>query len=863
MYGFLAIMFKTLDDIKPDYLAVAFDLKAPTHRHKLYDQYKATRKGMPNELASQMPILKDILRAMNIKIVELEGYEADDILGTLAKWGESKKLNVTVLTGDRDYFQLASENITIKIPRTKMGKTETEDFDANKVIETYGLEPQKLIEVKGLMGDTSDNIPGVPGIGEKTAITLVKDYSTIENLYNQLENNTDKLKGKLRENLINNKELAILSKTLGTIDINSPIDKDLEDIKAKEWNNEKVLELFKKLKFNRFIERFNLSSFSDSSSNKLEKIECEEIDNVQEIINSINKEKNMYYYFETKKVENNDYIIDESITSTYIYIESKNKCYCTKNIFDLKELFENPKILKHGYKQKQDYILLKQIGIRPTNMMFDVEIAAYLLNSTITKYTIDYLALEYLAFDTNEYLSTFNIKQDNMQKQMNLFETESNIENSNNELNTVYAYLIKKLSDKLYEKMKELDLLDLFQNIEMPVSEVLAEMQYEGMYVDKNELMEYGKELQKSKDELTTEIYELCGQEFNINSPKQLGDILFEKIGLKGGKKNKNGYSTDVDVLEKLKNEHPVIKKILDYRQVAKLITTYVDGLMPYINKNTGKIHSYFHQTVTATGRISSSDPNLQNIPTRIELGKNLRKVFKPENGKIFIDADYSQIELRVLAHICNDTHMVTAFNNDEDIHAQAASKIFNIDINNVTKQQRGEAKAVNFGIVYGISDFGLGEQLGIGRKQAKQYIDEYLNEYKGIKKFMNDIVENTKEKGYVETLYKRRRYVPELNSNNYIVRQFGTRVAMNTPIQGTAADIMKIAMIDVYKKLKENNLKSKIILQVHDELILESPIEEKEIAEKLLKNCMENAIKLRVPLKAELSDGYNWYELK
>lgn len=856
-------MFKTLDDIKPDYLAVAFDLKAPTHRHKLYDQYKATRKGMPNELASQMPILKDILRAMNIKIVELEGYEADDILGTLAKWGESKKLNVTVLTGDRDYFQLASENITIKIPRTKMGKTETEDFDANKVIETYGLEPQKLIEVKGLMGDTSDNIPGVPGIGEKTAITLVKDYSTIENLYNQLENNTDKLKGKLRENLINNKELAILSKTLGTIDINSPIDKDLEDIKAKEWNNEKVLELFKKLKFNRFIERFNLSSFSDSSSNKLEKIECEEIDNVQEIINSINKEKNMYYYFETKKVENNDYIIDESITSTYIYIESKNKCYCTKNIFDLKELFENPKILKHGYKQKQDYILLKQIGIRPTNMMFDVEIAAYLLNSTITKYTIDYLALEYLAFDTNEYLSTFNIKQDNMQKQMNLFETESNIENSNNELNTVYAYLIKKLSDKLYEKMKELDLLDLFQNIEMPVSEVLAEMQYEGMYVDKNELMEYGKELQKSKDELTTEIYELCGQEFNINSPKQLGDILFEKMGLKGGKKNKNGYSTDVDVLEKLKNEHPVIKKILDYRQVAKLITTYVDGLMPYINKNTGKIHSYFHQTVTATGRISSSDPNLQNIPTRIELGKNLRKVFKPENGKIFIDADYSQIELRVLAHICNDTHMVTAFNNDEDIHAQAASKIFNIDINNVTKQQRGEAKAVNFGIVYGISDFGLGEQLGIGRKQAKQYIDEYLNEYKGIKKFMNDIVENTKEKGYVETLYKRRRYVPELNSNNYIVRQFGTRVAMNTPIQGTAADIMKIAMIDVYKKLKENNLKSKIILQVHDELILESPIEEKEIAEKLLKNCMENAIKLRVPLKAELSDGYNWYELK
>lgn len=856
-------MFKTLEDIEPDYLAIAFDLKAPTHRHKLYDKYKATRKGMPDELASQMPILKDVLRAMNIKIVEKEGYEADDILGTLAKWGENQGLKVTVLTGDRDYFQLASKNITIQIPRTKMGKTETEDFDEDKIIETYGLEPTKLIEVKGLMGDTSDNIPGVPGIGEKTALNLVKDYSSIEELYTALENNTDKVKGKLRENLVNNKDLAMLSKTLGTIDINSPIDKNLEDIKRKDWNNEEVLELFKKLRFNRFIDRFNLTSTSNSSTKEMTKVEYEILENPSEIIDIIKKENKMYYYFETKPKEDDNLIIKEEIINVYIYIESKAKVYCLKNIMDLKECFESAEILKYGYKQKRDYILLKQVGIDSNNMMFDIEIAAYLLNSTINKYTIDYLALEYCAFDVNEYLTTFDIKQDNTQKQMNLFDAETNVENGNIELNSLYVYLIKEISYKLYEKLKELDLLELFENIEMPASVVLADMQYNGMYADKQELLEFGQVLQKKKEDLTKEIYELCGEEFNINSPKQLGEVLFEKLGLTSAKKNKNGYSTDVDVLEKIRNEHPVIEKILDYRQIAKLITTYVDGLMPYINKNTGKIYSYFHQTVTATGRISSSDPNLQNIPTRIELGKKLRKIFKPSNGNIFIDADYSQIELRVLAHISEDSHMVKAFNNDEDIHAQAASKIFNVKQDEVTKEQRGKAKAVNFGIVYGISDFGLGEQIGVGRKKAKEYIEEYLNEYKGIKKFMSDIVETAKEKGYVETLYKRRRYVPEVKSNNYMVRQFGTRVAMNTPIQGTAADIMKIAMIDVYRKLKENNLKSKIVLQVHDELILEAPIEEKEIAQKLLKNCMENAIKLKVPLKAEISEGYNWYELK
>lgn len=864
VYGFLAIMFKTLEEVNPDYLAIAFDLKAPTHRHKLYDQYKANRKGMPNELASQMPILKDVLKAMNIKIIEKEGYEADDILGTLAKWAEKEGLDVTVLTGDRDYFQLASDNITIKIPRTKMGKTETEDFDAQKVFETYGVEPQKLIEVKGLMGDTSDNIPGVPGIGEKTAITLVKDYGTIEDLYTKLENNTDTLKGKLRENLISNKQLAMLSKTLGTIDINSPIEKNLDEIQKQEWDNAKVLEIFKKLRFNRFIERFDLTSSTIGiSNNKMDRINYEIVENPKQILEKIILEKNIYYYIETKKIEDENLILKEEIVNVCIYVESMQKSYCFNNINNLKEIFENDNILKVGYKQKKDYILLKQANINPTNLMFDIEIAAYLLNSTITKYTIDYLALDNISFDIGEYINTFDIKQGKQGKQMNLFETETENDNSNIELNCLYAYLIKQISDKLYEKLKELDLVELFEKIEMPVSEVLAQMQYEGMYVDKDELVKYGLELQKKKDELTSDIYKLTNQEFNINSPKQLGEILFDKLGLKGGKKNKNGYSTDVDTLEKIKSEHPVIEKILDYRQIAKLITTYVDGLLPYINKKTSKIHSYFHQTVTATGRVSSSDPNLQNIPTRIEIGKRLRKVFKPANGKIYIDADYSQIELRVLAHISEDEHMVNAFNNGEDIHAQAASKIFNVDLKDVTKEQRSEAKAVNFGIVYGISDFGLGEQIGVGRKKAKEYIEDYLNEYKGIKKFMDNIVEVTKEKGYVETLYKRRRYVPEISSNNYVVRQFGTRVAMNTPIQGTAADIMKVAMINVNKELKENNLKTKLILQVHDELILEAPIEEKEIAEKLLKKCMENAIKLKVPLIAEISTGYNWYELK
>lgn len=867
IYGFLAIMFKILEDIDPQYIAVAFDLKAPTHRHKMYDQYKATRKGMPDELASQMPILKDILRAMNIKIIEQEGYEADDILGTLAKWGEGQGLAVTVLTGDRDSFQLASENITIRIPRTKMGKTETEDFNKDKIIETYGVEPIKLIEVKGLMGDTSDNIPGVYGIGEKTAINLIKEYGTIEDLYKRLDNNTDTIKGKARQNLIDNKEMAFLSRTLGTIDINAPIEKDLESIKNAEWDNEKVLEIFKKLRFNRFIERFNLKSEDTNSSvnNELEEIKYEEMsdEKLNKLIDEIKTSKKMYYYISKEPVNNENLIINKQISGIAIYSSKNDEVYYIKDIQKILELFENPEIGKYGYKQKEDYVLLKQLGIKPNSFVFDAEIAGYLLNSTTNKYNINYLSLEYLNFDIDEYLNKFKIQEDKQQMQINMFDSMEEKTSAINELDCIYANLVYKLSSAMEKEMEKLNMLELFNTIEMPLVEILSEMQYEGMSINKEELIAFGNELQNNINELTKQIHELCGEEFNINSTKQLGEVLFDKMKLTAVKKTKTGYSTDVDVLEKIKHEHPVIEKILEYRQITKLYTTYVEGLSQYINNKTGKIHSYFHQTVTATGRISSSEPNVQNIPTRIELGKRLRKVFKPLNGHIFIDADYSQIELRVMAHISQDKEMLDAFCKDEDIHKQAASKIFNIPLDDVTKEQRGKAKAVNFGIIYGISEFGLAEQIGVTRKESKKYIDDYLSKYNGIKKFMTDIVEEAKEKGFVETIYHRRRYVPEIKSNNYMVKQFGARVAMNTPIQGTAADIMKIAMINVYNELNKNNLKSKLILQVHDELLIDTDIEEKEIVKNILKNCMESAIKLKVPLKAELSEGYNWYEVK
>ena len=881
VYGFLAIMFKVMDDINPDYMAVAFDLKAPTARHKMYAGYKATRHAMPEELAEQMPIIKDILKQMNITIIEKEGYEADDILGTLSKRAEKDGMKVTIVSGDRDTFQLASKNIKIRIPRTKMGKTETDIFDEDKVIETYGVTPKQMIEVKGLMGDTSDNIPGVPGVGEKTALNLIREYGSIDKLYKTMEKSPNAVKGKLKEKLIANKDLALLSKTLGTINLDVPIKEKISDFKLVEWNNEEVLETFKKLKFNRFIDRFSDRLGSETHSeieakdiNELLQIIDIDISNEEEIksvIDEINKSGKLVFIIAKTEVLNSEQIVHKNIHRISIYCDEKNIVYDIKlNNEELKKnfkgIFESTEIKKYGHNLCEDYVLLKQNGITIKNMCFDAGIAGYDLNQTMGNYSIENLAELYLHIDTDQYLDQY-MQDEKKNKQINLFQMDNDnskqAEDNEKHINAFKVYLIYKLYNITIEKMKKLNLIDLFENIEMPLVEILGEMQFAGMKVDKEELIEFGDKLKAQLDGIKNDIYELSGTEFNINSPKQLGEVLFEKIKLPVYKKTKNGYSTDVDVLEKLKKEHPIIEKILEYRSLTKLNSTYVEGLIPYINDKTGRIHSYFHQTITATGRISSTEPNLQNIPTREELGKQLRKVFKPREGYIYVDADYSQIELRVLAHISQDKHMLEAFKNGEDIHKQAASKVLGIPIEEVTKEQRGKAKAVNFGIVYGISDFGLAEQIGVSRKEAKQYIEQYLEKYSGIKKFMDDIVEDAKEKGYVETLFHRRRYIPELTSRNYMVRQFGARVAMNTPIQGTAADIMKIAMIDTYNKLKEENLDAKLILQVHDELMIECKIEEKEKVKEILKTCMENATKLSIPLKAEVSEATNWYEAK
>lgn len=863
VYGFLAILFKILEDIEPQYIAVAFDLKGRLKRKELFEGYKANRHGMPDELAEQMPIIKEVLRAMNIEILEKEGYEGDDILGTLAKYGENQGLDVTILSGDRDTFQLASDHITIRIPRTKGGKTETEDYNRAKVLEEYGLEPEQLIEVKALQGDTSDNIPGVPGIGPKTAISLIQRYHSVKELYDKIEAGEDDLKGKQKENIVANKQMAELSRTLGEIDTHVPIEDTLENLKIEEWNNAKVLEIFEELRFNRYIERFKLRDGSvenASKETKAEKLEIIETSEFPEI------HEKLYYFLQTKESSNSDNIIKKKITGISIYSENKIYYIASHEGFQeqLKSIFEDEKIEKYGYDLAQDYILLKQIEITMKNIVYDAKIAAYILNPT-SKYTIDVIARDYLEIDNAEYLQSQGVKEEG-NEQTSLFDVnEKNNQKEQNEKieNCLYAEEVFKLAEVTMKKLEEIDAMDLFKNIDMPTVEVLAEMQWNGMYVDVQELECFGQSLKDRLEILTKEIYELCGEEFNINSTKQLGEILFEKLKLPVVKKTKSGYSTDVDVLEKLRNEHPVIERILEYRQLMKLNSTYVEGMKPYINSKTKRIHSFFHQTITATGRISSTEPNLQNIPTRFELGKQLRKVFKPADGCLYIDADYSQVELRVLAHISNDEHMVQAFNNGEDIHRQAASKVFNTPIDEVTKEQRSNAKAVNFGIVYGISDFGLGEQLHISRKKAKQYIEQYLEQYSGIKQFMDNVVEQAKENGYVETLFKRRRYIPELKSSNYMVRQFGSRAAMNTPIQGTAADIMKIAMINVLKELKSRNMKSKIVLQVHDEMMIEATLDEVEDVKEILQQCMEGACKLNVPLIAEVSEASNWYDCK
>lgn len=858
LYGFLAILFKNIEEIKPDYMLIAFDSKTGANtRKQIYDGYKKSRHGMPEELVEQMPEIKEILDAMNIKHIELADFEGDDILGTMAKKFASDEINAYILSGDRDLFQLVQNNIIVRIPRTKAGKTETEVYDESKIEAEYGLKPTELIELKALMGDSSDEIPGAKGVGPKTATTLLQKYKTIDGIYEALQDEANKdFKPKLRENLIESKDLVYLSKELGAIRLDANVSEDINEYEVKEWNKEEVVRLFKYYKFNRYLSRFGLDTETEA---KAEETTYNE-DEINELLNNIVTDKKiedieigekLIYYIETEENKESTQIIKKDITGIGIYDEKNNKIIYVKNPKreSLKALFENEKTEKIGCNLSKDYVLLRQNGIKLKNIKYDIEVAAYDINPSNIKHKIEEIAMQYLELDIAKYIP---------EKQITLFETSSN----NNEIG-IYVYAIKKLYEVTLAKLKEEGIIKLFNEIEIPLITVLGEMQYTGMLVDKDELSQFGVQLKKRLEELTTDIYKFADEEFNINSTQQLGNILFEKLKLPAPKKTKTGYSTDVDTLEKLKSEHDIIPAILEYRTLMKLNSTYVEGLISCINEKTNKIHSYFHQTITATGRISSTEPNLQNIPTHDELGKNIKKAFKPKQGYIYIDADYSQIELRVLAHIANDENMIRAFKNDEDIHREVASKVFNIPFEEVTKEQRSKAKAVNFGIVYGITGFGLAKQLNIGRKEAENYINSYLEKYSGIHSFMENITETAKKQGYIETLFGRRRYVPELKSNNYMVREFGKRVAMNTPIQGTAADIMKIAMNNVYKKLKEANMDAKIVLQVHDELIVEAKIEDKEEAKNILKECMENAYTLNIPLKVDMEEANSWYEAK
>ena len=848
LYGFLSILFKNCEDIKPDYLMVAFDSKTGANtRKEMYDGYKKSRHGMPEELAEQMPEIKEILDDMGVTHIELPDFEGDDIIGTTAKKFASDDVEVWLLSGDRDLFQLLQKNIKILIPRTKMGKTETDIYDEKKLKEEYGLTPSGMIELKALMGDSSDEIPGAPGVGPKTATKLLQKFGTINKIYKAIDlpENAADFKPKVKQSLLENKELVELSKKLGTIRLDANVTDNIEEFTFKNWKNSKTLADFKYYGFNRFIERFHLDENGINEAEQEEKeknVEIIAIERAKDFktvkdLNCLIYER-AFFYVDKEDLDDENKIIKKKILGICFYNEIDKNTYYLKNdgadFFEIiKPIFENKDIEKIGYDVTEDYVLLKENGIKTENIAYDVEVAAYDIDAINVRHKLEETAEQYLKLTLPE-------------------------------LNEgAFAYLIYRLYNITKQKLEESGMLKLFNTIEMPLVEVLSEMQYNGMKCDSEELAKFGISLKERLNQLTNEIYEIAGEEFNINSTKQLGVILFEKLGLKAKKKTKSGYSTSEEVLNSLIDDNPIIEKILEYRGLMKLNSTYVDGLIPYINKKTGRIHSYFHQTITATGRISSTNPNLQNIPARDEFGKNIKKAFKPEKGYVYIDADYSQVELRVLAHISGDENMIKAFNNDEDIHREVASKVFDVPFEEVTKEQRSRAKAVNFGIVYGITSFGLAKQIGASRKQAQEYIDNYLEKYSGIKAFMEESVEMAKQNGYVETLFGRRRNVPELKSSNFMMREFGKRVAMNTPIQGTAADIMKIAMNNVYKELKAKNIDAKLILQVHDELLIEASEKDAEETKNILKNCMENAMKLKVPLKVELSEAQDWYEVK
>ncbi len=847
VYGFLNILFKILEEEKADYLMVAFDVKAPTFRHELFKEYKGTRKPMPEELREQVPVMKEVLHAMGIVTIEKAGFEADDILGTLAKRGESSGMEVSLVSGDRDLLQIATEHIKIRIPKTKGGRTEVEDYYAADVLAAYKVTPEQFIDLKALMGDTADNIPGVPKVGEKTATELMVTYGSIENIYAHIEEITKKsIQASLREN----KELADLSKVLAAIKTDCELEVSFENARLKNFYTQDAYEWFKKLEFKAFLSRFEEKGEDRNQETADSFKEITELSEAEKVFEEAAKAKRAaFQVFCDEKAQGGFIGIALSYAEDKTVLLKKEGFLTEEYLKDkLYALSEKTELAAFDIKKQYAYIEREK-----TDSYFDVLIGAYLINPLKSDYEVEDIASEHLNLLLKSRQELFG--KENLQKA-----SEKQAEFL--KYACFHTFVIWKASAVIEEKLKESGMYLLFRQIEMPLSLVLFDMEKEGILVRPEELKKYGDNLAKKLTELEESIYSMAGEHFNINSPKQLGEILFDKLKLPGGKKTKTGYSTAADVLEKLAQDHPLAAAVLEYRGLAKLKSTYADGLAAFID-DKNRIHSNFNQTITATGRISSTEPNLQNIPMRMESGRLIRKVFVPKDGYLFMDADYSQIELRVLAHMSGDEQLIEAYKMEEDIHRITASKVFHTPFEEVTDLQRRNAKAVNFGIVYGISSFGLSQDLSITRKEAADYIEQYFATYPDVKKFLERLVSEAKEKGYVTTMFGRRRPVPELSSSNFMQRSFGERVAMNSPIQGTAADIIKIAMIQVWKRLKEEGLKSKLILQVHDELLVETAPEEEEKVRCILTQEMQSAAELKVKLEIDLHTGGDWYQAK
>lgn len=852
VYGFLNIMFKILEEEKPEYLTVAFDVKAPTFRHKMFEEYKGTRKPMPEELRQQVPIIKELLQAMQISVVEKPGYEADDIIGTIATMAEKLGMQASLITGDRDLLQLASDNIKVRIPKTKRTGTEIEDYKKEEVIEKYGITPEQIIDLKGLMGDTADNIPGVPGIGEKRATTIVVNFGNIEQAMEHIEEVTPK---KAQENLKEYYDLAILSKKLATIQRDVPIDYAIEDAKIKDYYTEEAFHIVKRMEFKNILNRFSTEySHNDSLETNFHLIETKD-QWKQQLAQILDSSVNTVgiHLLQTKKSGMFgiaiSFCFDEELITT---------CAFTGDVIAKEDICNLLERLKESKKRIVVIDLKEQLRYLPftsEDNIYDVAIGAYLLNPLQDTYHYDDIARDYKAMTVPS--------QSELIGKLSLLEAKEKMPEQLINLACYHSFTAYNSLEEIMHQLKGEEAVELYETIEMPLVYTLYEMETKGIMVNREALKQYGDSLTERIHTLESQIYELAGETFNINSPKQLRVILFEKLKLPFAKKTKTGYSTAADILEKLKCEDPIVGFILEYRQLTKLKSTYADGLANYISYEDERIHGTFNQTITATGRISSTEPNLQNIPIRMELGRKIRKVFIPKPGFVFLDADYSQIELRVLAHMSDDEKLIEAYKKAQDIHAITASEVFHTPLEEVTSLQRSNAKAVNFGIVYGISSFGLGQDLNISRKEAEGYIKKYFETYPKVKIFLEKLVEEGKQNGYVTSLFHRRRPVPELSSSNFMQRSFGERIAMNSPIQGTAADIIKIAMIRVNERLKRENRKSALILQVHDELLIETATDEIDIVKNILIEEMHHAADLKVRLEIDINQGNNWYEAK